>query len=235
MLDIDGSIPFAIVARSDRIIFVGTTWRRSVLGLANRNKELIALPDLFPEPLSKPCSDLVRTVFSQGTTLRGLGFVNGILFGKSARQLDSIKTSEELCIIIFHPIQSRSEYQEFLAHPGTTWCPVQLLGPLADLRPREVQMLRMIGLGMSGAEMAKAIYRSLKTVEFHRNALGQKLGIHDRVELANLAVRSGVTALDQDEIEDVWRRFGGRNALRSDPDRNTTDKPGPDDSLSEVA
>lgn len=60
------------------------------------------------------------------------------------------------------------------------------------LTPREQQILRMIGKGMSRTEIAKSIFRSPKTVDAHRTALMEKLGIHDRVELVRYAIREGL-------------------------------------------
>lgn len=60
------------------------------------------------------------------------------------------------------------------------------------LTPRENQILRMIGKGQSRTEIARAIHRSPKTVDAHRASIMEKLGIHDRVELARYAIREGL-------------------------------------------
>lgn len=66
---------------------------------------------------------------------------------------------------------------------------------LAALTPRELQILRMIGKGMSRTEIAKVIFRSPKTVDAHRSSIMEKLAIHDRVELARYAIREGLVEL----------------------------------------
>jgi len=60
------------------------------------------------------------------------------------------------------------------------------------LTPRELQILRMIGKGMSRQDIADSIHRSAKTVDNHRAAIMEKLQIHDRTELALFAVREGL-------------------------------------------
>lgn len=60
------------------------------------------------------------------------------------------------------------------------------------LTPREQQILRMIGRGQSRVEIARIIHRSPKTVDAHRASIMEKLGIHDRVELARYAIREGL-------------------------------------------
>lgn len=66
---------------------------------------------------------------------------------------------------------------------------------LGALTPRELQILRMIGKGMSRTDIAKVIFRSPKTVDAHRAAIMEKLAIHDRVELARYAIREGLVEL----------------------------------------
>jgi DNA-binding NarL/FixJ family response regulator len=63
---------------------------------------------------------------------------------------------------------------------------------LQTLTPREQQVLRMIGRGLSRAEIAKEICRSPKTVDAHRASIMEKMDIHDRVDLARYAIREGL-------------------------------------------
>ena len=69
-------------------------------------------------------------------------------------------------------------------------------GPLGTLTPREMEILRLIALGLSTNEIAKVLYRSVKTIEGHRVSLGSKLDVTNRVELARIALRSGLITLD---------------------------------------
>ncbi|HBS29268.1 MAG TPA: hypothetical protein DEB06_07410 [Phycisphaerales bacterium] len=68
-------------------------------------------------------------------------------------------------------------------------------GPLAGLSPRELEVLTRIARGLSMREIAREMERSVKTVEFHRSALGAKLGVTNRVELTRLALRAGLVDL----------------------------------------
>lgn len=63
---------------------------------------------------------------------------------------------------------------------------------LDTLTAREREVLRMIGKGMTRAEIAEAITRSPKTVDGHREKIMQKLDIHDRGELVRYAIREGL-------------------------------------------
>jgi DNA-binding NarL/FixJ family response regulator len=67
---------------------------------------------------------------------------------------------------------------------------------LDALTPTEVQVLRMIGQGLSRTRIAQTLHRSVKTVDTHRAAIMKKLDIHDRTELAVFAAREGLVNSD---------------------------------------
>lgn len=68
------------------------------------------------------------------------------------------------------------------------------LGPLSSLTERELEVLDLIGRGLSTAEIARHLHRSVKTVEWHRVSLGEKLGATNRVGLARIALNAGLSA-----------------------------------------
>jgi two-component system, NarL family, response regulator NreC len=62
-----------------------------------------------------------------------------------------------------------------------------LAGPPDDLSPRELEVLRLIGLGHTNGEVASALYLSVRTVESHRAHIQQKTGRTTRAELVGYA------------------------------------------------
>jgi PAS domain S-box-containing protein len=67
---------------------------------------------------------------------------------------------------------------------------------IATLTPREREVLGYIGQGLTLAEIADKLFRSLKTIETHRLSLGRKLGANNRVQLAKIAISAGMATLD---------------------------------------
>jgi len=63
---------------------------------------------------------------------------------------------------------------------------------MRSLTPRERQILRMIGKGMSRSRIARKLHRSPKTVDAHQSSIMEKLDIHDRVDLVRYAIREGL-------------------------------------------
>ena len=57
-----------------------------------------------------------------------------------------------------------------------------------DLSEREVDVLRLIALGHTNAEVAEQLYLSVRTVETHRAHIQQKLSLSTRAELVQYAL-----------------------------------------------
>jgi DNA-binding NarL/FixJ family response regulator len=64
--------------------------------------------------------------------------------------------------------------------------------PLESLTAREIEVLRLIGKGLSRVEIAKELSRSAKTVDGHQERILRKLGIDSRAELMRFAIREGL-------------------------------------------
>ncbi len=60
------------------------------------------------------------------------------------------------------------------------------------LTPRELEVVKLIAEARSTKDIAALLVVSPKTVERHRANILEKLGMHDRVELARYAIRRGL-------------------------------------------
>ncbi len=67
-------------------------------------------------------------------------------------------------------------------------------GPPDDLSEREVDVLRLIALGHTNAEIAEQLFLSVRTVETHRSHIQQKLRLSSRAELVGYALERGLIA-----------------------------------------
>jgi two-component system, NarL family, response regulator NreC len=68
-------------------------------------------------------------------------------------------------------------------------------GPPDDLSEREVDVLRLIALGHTNAEIAVQLFLSVRTVETHRAHIQQKLRLSSRAELVRYALDRGLMAV----------------------------------------
>ena len=78
------------------------------------------------------------------------------------------------------------EYRKLASQPATDE------RPIPELTDREVEVLRMVAMGLSSREIAEQLVISHRTVQNHvQNTLG-KLQLHNRVELTRFALERGL-------------------------------------------
>ncbi len=65
-------------------------------------------------------------------------------------------------------------------------------GEADELSERERDVLRLIALGHTNAEVAEKLYISIRTVESHRSHIQQKLRLSSRAELVRYALEHGL-------------------------------------------
>jgi DNA-binding CsgD family transcriptional regulator len=61
-----------------------------------------------------------------------------------------------------------------------------------DLTDREVQVLRLLALGHTNAEIGQQLFLSMRTVEAHRSRMQQKLNRFSRAQLVRYALDRGL-------------------------------------------
>jgi len=67
-------------------------------------------------------------------------------------------------------------------------------GPLLHLTPRERQVLQLVAEGNSAKEIATILKLSVRTAEFHKYNLMEKLNLHTTAELTRYAVKHGLVS-----------------------------------------
>jgi two-component system response regulator NreC len=72
-----------------------------------------------------------------------------------------------------------------------------------DLSERELDVLRLIALGHTNAEIAERLFLSVRTVETHRARIQQKLRLSTRAELVGYALEHGLVRSDGDASRGV--------------------------------
>jgi len=68
--------------------------------------------------------------------------------------------------------------------------------PVADLTPRQVEILRLIAEGQTTKQVAARLELGVKTVEAERRRIMDRLGAENSAQLVRIALRAGVVRLD---------------------------------------
>lgn len=154
--------------------------------------------EIIPQASADERFAYLRQVLATGKPVVVDGILHGQLRRSTMRPLgpDAAGTQRVLstCRML-----SDSDYREGRA-TGVIRAKHDDLGQLASLTQREFEILQLIGQGLSTADIAKKLHRSVKTIEWHRVSLGTKLGVTNRVELARIAIHAGVVPLAEETV-----------------------------------
>jgi DNA-binding NarL/FixJ family response regulator len=89
---------------------------------------------------------------------------------------------------LLSPSVTRQLIGEFARQPG----PAPRSSPIAELTGKEAEVLTLIGLGLSNAEICERLYVSMSTTKTHVGRLLTKLGARDRAQLVIAAYEAGL-------------------------------------------
>lgn len=78
--------------------------------------------------------------------------------------------------------------------PETQQYSLKAESPLTSLTGRQLEVLKHLARGESVKEIARLMHLSQKSIDSHKYRIMNKLGIHDRVELARFAIREGLSS-----------------------------------------
>jgi DNA-binding NarL/FixJ family response regulator len=68
-------------------------------------------------------------------------------------------------------------------------------GTLAQVTPRQREILRLLAEGLSAKEIGRKLDISSRTVEYHKHQLMESLGAKSSAELVHIAIRHGIVGL----------------------------------------
>jgi hypothetical protein len=197
----DASSGVDIISASGTVLFANeySTWFHtkgtSISSLAGHS-----LREFLPEAMATERLRIIQEVCSGGKPIALDGMVRGKLVRTVYRPLPQ-RTGGGACVLAVTRVCTEQASNRL----GSRQVAVRTAkhhdhGELGKLTARELEILRLIGIGLSTSEIAEKLGRSVKTVEWHRVALGEKLGITNRVELARIAIAAGIVWLDTDTL-----------------------------------
>lgn len=146
------------------------------------------LSDIWDEKLAHERLDILRQSAASHQVMHLEGFVNGRWIHSTLRPFPADADGRVRVLMVCRgsrPVDQNSPADEAIQAREND------AGTLNNLTHRELEILKLIGEGLSTAQIAEHLGRSVKTVEWHRVSLGNKLGVRNRVELARIAINAG--------------------------------------------
>lgn len=181
-------------------------------------EEIINAPvtSLYPAPYVQERMRLVLETAATGRPIVCEGLTRGLFRRTTFRPFRSTDGAPDRVLIVCRPHPQDAEPAPPGSDPPVRRAVYDDLGPLAVLTDRELELLDLIGRGLSTAQIAARLGRSAKTVEWHRVSLGEKLHATNRVELARIALNAGLSMGLLPAARLDASRQSGRHA-RTDP------------------
>jgi DNA-binding NarL/FixJ family response regulator len=91
----------------------------------------------------------------------------------------------------------RSKLLQRFFNPGATLD----VSPIARLSDRELEALRLSGLGLTTAEIAEKLHRSVKTIEANRSRIKKKLNLKNNTDYMRFAVQWVASTTEPSRID----------------------------------
>ena len=192
----DAEVGVVIASVGGNILFANTTATEVLVGNQTQlvNK---AWSDFLPKDVAYERVRISEQVITTGNPIALVGLIRGICRCALFRPHTSDDNSAKRVMIICRPLTAIDRMPDLQMIQGCelVFAEYNDLGPLAVLTEREFDVLALIGEGMSISEIGKRLGRSAKTIEWHRRSLGTKLDESNRVGLARIAIRAGLSHL----------------------------------------
>jgi DNA-binding CsgD family transcriptional regulator len=185
----DTNLPVLVVDVNGVIEFANPVASR-IMGTDNASGK--NLREFFSEELVNERLGMIRDAVNTGRPITVEGMVKGKLMRAVFRPLVSPGQPPRVLVVSHLSVGVPQAEGD-----GVVRARVNESGALGSLTTREMEILKLIGVGLSTADIAKKLGRSVKTVEWHRVSLGDKLGVTNRVELARIAIAAGLVGLDE--------------------------------------
>ncbi len=192
----DAKVFLAVVSRAGTLLFVNGRAARE-LGASRSSLVGRSLSEFFPDDWFAERLEFINKALETGEPVIVKGMRGGSWTRTTFRAMPGeTDESQEQVLIVCRPSSELDPEHRRAGETGVFLAKCQTKGQLDSLTQRELELLRYIGQGFSTAEIAKRLHRSVKTIEWHRVSLGSKLGVSNRVELARIAIQSGLCNLD---------------------------------------
>lgn len=188
---------WAYVVREDGVVVWINDAALRAFGVSREQALGARLRTLLPEPIAAERAQLISRCLEENAVLRVHGFIGGEQRICVLRPVARTAPGQPAHVLSV----SRADVDGMDDGEGIR---VQARchdkGPLEALTQREIEILTLVGRGYTTAQIAKALHRSVKTIEWHRVSLGSKLNVTNRVELARLAIRYGLANAHMDSV-----------------------------------
>lgn len=184
-----------IIATEDGSILFANSIASEVL--VGRQAQLVdkTWSDFLPKDVACERVRISQQVILTGKPIALVGLIRGACRCALFRSYVSRNDSSRRVMIICRALTAidRMPDLQMISGCNLAFAEHNDLGPLSSLTEKEFDVLALIGEGMSISDIGRRLGRSEKTIEWRRRSLGVKLDVTNKVELARIAIRAGLS------------------------------------------
>lgn len=152
----------------------------------------------FPPVLRPVIEALIRAVIEGDDARRGGAVVSRYLTGGlhsvSRTRVVPLPSGEPGVMMVARTLDVPVPVAEILSQLDGRVSREGVLGELASLSDRELEVAMLIAAGMSDEDIAEELHRSVRTVHSHRRMIGRRLNVRTRAEIVRAMADRGLVA-----------------------------------------
>ena len=189
-------IGVSITDTEGRLLFVNSTTQVLFNDREGVDYEGKTIADFHPRPFVEERLAMIRRVVDENRPLS----IEHIYLGKRIEStVWPILDEDQPCnrVLVVSRAYAADSPAGGLQAPEVIHSEYIGLGPLGVLSQRELEVLVLLGHGMSVPAAAKLLHRSPKTIERHKSAISHKLDVHGQSDLVAIVTSMGL------ELDDV--------------------------------
>jgi DNA-binding CsgD family transcriptional regulator len=161
------------------------------------------MSEFLPAALAHEREEQMRPALEEGQMVAYYQLWHGSRWYTRVWPLDPAAFGERGVFVVIQSIaQDESVHHHDLEHEIA----VLTTGHFAELdalSPRELEVFYHVACGLTSAEIASLLFRSVRTIEQHANQIYRKLGMTSRAQLTKFAVERGIVAFSSDQWQTI--------------------------------
>lgn len=151
------------------------------------------LRDVLPEALAEERASHMLRALAAGEALTYDQLWRGGRYLTQCFPLEEEAFGHRGWVVVIKPAPRSGAEPDAVVHSGD-------LGDLSPLSRRELEVLRLLGFGLTTPEMAERLHRSPRTLEKHVDSIKRKLGIRTTAGLVRLSVERGLAGFSDEDF-----------------------------------
>jgi len=186
----------SITDREGRLLFVNDTAQVLFSQASDIDYAGKRISDFHPPEYVRERLAMIQRVLEEGRPLSIEHIYHGCRIHSTVWPIRDAKPPYNRVIVVSRDMGARPDGIDFPENCETVQTDYIDLGSLDVLSRRELEVLALLGHGLSVPRTAAILHRSPKTIERHKASIARKLGLHGQAEIVAIVTSVGLDLKD---------------------------------------